>query len=208
MRLLIAALWLLASSAVAGLFDQPVSASDGRLLALTQALQQPLIRASYAQSRQLRLLKQPLKSSGNLLVVPGQAVILRQQQPLAEALLLRGGEIAGLDDQGARLPLAAADNAVMARLSPVLLAMLGGDWPALEQEFQLFFDGDEHHWQIGLKPRAEWLAQTLGEITLSGEAGLLLQLAIRVGDGDLTLMTLTPLAASPLTAEEQRALAP
>ena len=78
MRLLIAALWLLAGSAVAGLFDQPVSASDGRLLALTAALQQPLIRASYEQSRQLRLLKQPLQSSGTLLVVPGQAVILRQ----------------------------------------------------------------------------------------------------------------------------------
>lgn len=211
MRTALLLIGLLLTGAVhAELFDQPIAADAPALQTLANSLQQPLIRASYQQSRQLRLLKRPLLSSGEMVIVPGQALLLSQQQPLAQRLLLMPGQIAEIGDDGSRQPLAAGEGAVMEQLAPVLIAMLSGDWPTLAQEFDLFFQpaAADQPWQLGLHPKADWLRQALGEIVLSGQANAVERVTIRAGAGDLTDMVLTPLAATPLTAEESRALAP
>ncbi len=69
-------------------------------------------------------------------------------------------------------------------------ATLAGDRAALEQVFQLTFEGSFDTWTLTLMPRDAKLSRTVQQIDIAGERDTIHRVEIREADGDRSVMTI------------------
>jgi hypothetical protein len=61
---------------------------------------------------------------------------------------------------------------------------------ALQQDYQLFLEGDEDRWNLKLLPRNARMQKLVKRISISGEKNALRSVEILQADGDRSLMTI------------------
>ncbi|HDZ8883293.1 outer membrane lipoprotein carrier protein LolA [Aeromonas dhakensis] len=167
-----------------------------QLLALSQAKE-----ARFEQEKQVAGLSQPLKASGELLLVRDLGLWWQQQKPFPLTLTLTPTRMV---QQMAGQPATVIDNPQLLEFSQMLLALFGSDEATLSRYFSIDFHSTEDGWQLVLVPTLAPLDKVFASLTLSGQ-GQLDQLLIADKQGDSTRIRFSgwrerPL---PLTPEEQ-----
>lgn len=167
-----------------------------QLLALSQAKE-----ARFEQEKQVAGLSQPLKASGELLLVRDLGLWWQQQKPFPLTLVLTPTRMV---QQMAGQPATVIDNPQLLEFSQMLLALFGSDEATLSRYFSIDFHSTEDGWQLVLVPTLAPLDKVFASLTLSGE-GQLDQLLIADKQGDSTRIRFSDWRERPLplTPEEQ-----
>ncbi|MGI2852850.1 LolA family protein [Shewanella algae] len=162
-------------------------------------------RGQFEQVRWLKVLKQPLRSSGEFLFQRELGMLWQQQTPFDNLLLLKQGELIQQDSQG-KLSVTKADAgpaAVAEMLPRMMQSLLSGDIQALSQGFELYLLNDQAgHWQLGLKAKEQTMAALLPQMVLEGNQDLE-SLTLLAKNGDISQIFFSELDKSPLNDSER-----
>ncbi len=162
-------------------------------------------RGQFEQVRWLKVLKQPLRSSGEFLFQRELGMLWQQQTPFGNLLLLKQGELIQQDSQG-KLSVTKADAgpaAVAEMLPRMMQSLLSGDIQALSQGFELYLLNDQAgHWQLGLKAKEQTMAALLPQMVLEGNQDLE-SLTLLAKNGDISQIFFSELDKSPLNDSER-----
>ncbi|MCY9836404.1 outer membrane lipoprotein carrier protein LolA [Aeromonas media] len=161
----------------------------------------PARQAHFEQEKQVAGLSQPLKASGELLLVRDLGLWWQQQKPFALMLTLTPQRMV---QQVAGQPATVIDSPQLLEFSQMLLALFGSDEATLSRYFSIDFQSSGAGWQLVMVPTQAPLDKVFASLTLSGQ-GQLDQLLIADKQGDSTRIRFSgwrerPL---PLTPEEQ-----
>ena len=161
----------------------------------------PARQARFEQEKQVAGLSQPLKASGELLLVRDLGLWWQQQKPFALTLTLMPQRMV---QQVAGQPATVIDSPQVLEFSQMLLALAGSDEVTLSRYFKIDFQSTEAGWQLLLVPTLTPLDKVFASLTLSGQ-GQLDQLLIADKQGDSTRIRFSAWQARslPLTPEEQ-----
>ncbi|MBL0513090.1 outer membrane lipoprotein carrier protein LolA [Aeromonas media] len=167
-----------------------------QLLTLSQAKE-----AHFEQEKQVAGLSQPLRASGELLLVRDLGLWWQQQKPFPLTLTLTPTRMV---QQVADQPATVIDNPQLLEFSQMLLALFGSDEATLSRYFRIDFHSSEAGWQLVLVPSQTPLDKVFASLTLSG-LGQLDQLLIADRQGDSTRIRFSGWRerSLPLTPEEQ-----
>ena len=167
-----------------------------QLLTLSEVRQ-----AHFEQEKQVAGLSQPLKASGELLLVRDLGLWWQQQKPFALTLTLTPQRMA---QQMAGQPATVIDSPQLLEFSQMLLALFGSDEATLSRYFKIDFQSTEAGWQLLLVPTLTPLDKVFASLTLSGQ-GQLDELVIADKQGDSTRIRFSAWQerSLPLTPEEQ-----
>ncbi|WP_429180083.1 outer membrane lipoprotein carrier protein LolA [Aeromonas salmonicida] len=167
-----------------------------QLLTLSEVRQ-----AHFEQEKQVAGLSQPLKASGELLLVRDLGLWWQQQKPFALTLTLTPQRMV---QQMAGQPATVIDSPQLLEFSQMLLALFGSDEATLSRYFKIDFQSTEAGWQLLLVPTLTPLDKVFASLTLSGQ-GQLDELVIADKQGDSTRIRFSAWQerSLPLTPEEQ-----
>lgn len=167
-----------------------------QLLTLSQAKE-----AHFEQEKQVAGLSQPLRASGELLLVRDLGLWWQQQKPFPLTLTLTPTRMV---QQVAGQSATVIDNPQLLEFSQMLLALFGSDEATLSRYFRIDFHSSEAGWQLVLVPSQAPLDKVFASLTLSG-LGQLDQLLIADRQGDSTRIRFSGWRerSLPLTPEEQ-----
>ncbi len=186
------------------LFANPATEQALQQLSTKMALSDSS-RGQFKQVRWLRVLKQPLRSSGEFLFQRELGMLWQQQTPFGNLLLLKQGELIQQDSQG-KLSVTKADAgppAVAEMLPRMMQSLLSGNIQALSQGFELYLLNDQAgHWQLGLKAKEQTMAALLPQMVLEGNQDLE-SLTLLAKNGDISQIFFSELDKSPLNDSER-----
>lgn len=175
------ALWPLCAPAYPqGLFSSPLNGKvPGKLQSMQHRFSQSgAVELHFRQAKHLPELKQPLVSSGVLIIAPRLGVDWRVTKPFAsEWTVTRGGRVVKGPNNGA--PKAVAS---------LLMGLFSADIHKLRSAFKLYWTEQPPGWWLGLKPRNARLQQAISTIAVAGARGVH-QVEVDESGGDRTLIT-------------------
>jgi hypothetical protein len=133
-----------------------------------QIEQHTVVRAEFAQIKQMAALKRPLVNSGRLVFSRRHGVLWQIEQPYRMSYVLGEERIIEISADGARRERSLREIPGLAQVGRVFRAILGANAVALREIFDVSVQGDPTKWEIELKPRQAQLAQFLSSLKLSG----------------------------------------
>ncbi|MDR1280616.1 MAG: outer membrane lipoprotein carrier protein LolA, partial [Opitutaceae bacterium] len=126
------------------------------------------LRCDYEQTRTISGMSRPLRSTGELEIIPGSGLVFRQKTPFALTLRITPDQIeTTLENQPAET-LTARENPRLFQFNQLLDALIRADHAALEKIFDLTLTGTQAAWTLDLRPRDDLLSGIFRKITLSG----------------------------------------
>jgi hypothetical protein len=147
--------------------------------------------APFTEVHEMAMLKEPLRSSGELFYDAPDRLEKRTLTPRAESLLLDHGILTAQRGPHRHVLELSAYPQVVPFVESIR-ATLAGDAAALERYFSIDFQGELAHWTLHLTPKDPALAHTVKDITIEGERDVLHSVVIRQSDGDRSLITIGP----------------
>jgi hypothetical protein len=148
-------------------------------------------QVSFSEVHELAMLRQPVKSSGELVYVAPDRLEKHTLEPKPETLVLDHGMLTA--QRGHRkytVPLSDAPQVVPFVES--VRATLAGDTAALQRYFTVGFEGTVDRWRLSLMPRDPAIAKSVRAIHMEGERGAIRKVEIQESDGDRSLLTIGP----------------
>ncbi|AIR61211.1 membrane protein [Cedecea neteri] len=166
--------------------------------------EQPVVRAHFEQTRTIKDLPQPLKSSGEMLIARDKGLLWDQTTPFSMKLLLDDTRMVQAINGQPPQTITAENNPQMFQFNHLLRALFQADRKVLEQNFRVAFaDKGEGRWTLRLTPIVTPLDKIFASIDLAG--GQYLD-SIQLNDkqGDRTDITLSQHKLTPaqLTDDE------
>jgi outer membrane lipoprotein-sorting protein len=153
-----------------------------------------ITNGDFQQEKQLKVLRNPLISTGQFIYDQSKGVIWKTLTPVASILLVSDTRL--LTTQG--------EQAVPAAFGKVFKAMLGGDLNQLTEGFSITGFSRKSSWQLELNPKDELLKKIISSIVLSGDNELRL-LEIQEAGGNITRITFDHITHPTQLTPEQEA---
>lgn len=130
-----------------------------------------VLRGQFEQQKQLQGFRNPLKSSGDFLLLRDRGIAWNTRLPFASSTrLTRRKLLATLPDGSTQVLVDASASPAMAAVNALLMALVAGDLDALAKRFTLKeavrADGG---WSLTLQPRDAALKQAFTRIVLDGD---------------------------------------
>lgn len=149
-------------------------------------------QARFTEQRTVKGLDEPLVSSGTLSFSAPDRFARRTLKPRPEAMVVEGNGVTLTRGTRSRtLQLDSSPEAVVAVES--VRATLTGNAAVLRKYFDAKVDGSAERWTLDLQPRE---AGALRRIRIAGQRDEVRQVETELLDGDRTLMTIEPVAAT------------
>ncbi len=148
----------------------PAHAKDGD--GVRARLAKPaVLRGQFEQQKQLQGFRNPLKSSGDFLLLRDRGIAWNTRLPFASSTrLTRRKLLATMPDGSTQVLVDASASPAMAAVNALLMALVAGDLDALATRFTLkealLADGG---WSLTLQPRDAGLKQAFSRIVLDGD---------------------------------------
>ena len=166
------------------------------------------IRARFTQTQTRVALKQPLVSSGSLLLVRGRGVVWHIETPYQAIYLITDAGVSEINADGQRVGGTSAHGTPgtrgVAEVSRMMRAMLGGDLSALYSQFDVQAAGTPAQWRMQLTPNQPQLAQAIKGLQMNG-GSYLRTLRITLANSDVTTLDFADSATvTDLTPAEQQ----
>lgn len=140
-------------------------ANEVNLQAIEQRLMNaPITQGNFSQRKFLKVLRNPLLSSGRFIYHQQQGVLWQTQVPVASMLLLNDNRLISTEGEQ-DLPVAVAK---------VFKALLGANFQALAPEFTMVgqVGNGQQPWQLNLTPKTDLLKKMFANIQLNGDSEL------------------------------------
>lgn len=150
-------------------------------------------RATFHETRHLAILDRPVESTGVLEFTPPGRLEKRTTGLNAERVVADGDSLA-VERNGRRQVFALRDHPQVAVLIEGLRGTLAGDRAALEKVYRLRVEGREERWTLTLEPRDAALTRVVRRIVVGGFGAQVRRVEIEQGDGDRSVMVVTPVA--------------
>ncbi|ALR78495.1 outer membrane lipoprotein carrier protein LolA [[Enterobacter] lignolyticus] len=160
---------------------------------------QPVIRAHFEQTRTIKDLPQPLRSSGEMLIARDTGLLWDQKTPFPMQLMLNDARMVQSVNGQPPQVITADNNPQMFQLNHLLRALFQADRRVLEQNFRIDFqDTGDDRWTLRLTPTTTPLDKIFSSIDLAGQQYLE---SIKLNDkqGDKTDITLSQHRLTPTT---------
>ena len=119
------------------------------------------IEGRFEQQRYLADLDTTLASRGHFVYERAERVVWVLEEPVKDRLVLTPDSASALDEPG-------SDDRRRDQVAALFLRLLGGDWQALAERFEIAIDGDAESWRVTLTPRAAALRERIATIELRG----------------------------------------
>ncbi len=143
------------------------------------------MRTAFVELRESRLLKNPLRLSGEYRRPAGDVLVREVRAPYAETTTIRAGE-ATIERAGKSPRTFSLSRAPeLAGLQASFGALLSGDRALLERHYRIAADGTRQHWVLTLVPKDAPLAKQVRDIVLRGRGAELRCIETRPAKGDL-----------------------
>lgn len=146
---------------------------------------------NFVEEDHLAVLEQPVRSSGELLYDRPDHLEKRTFAPRPASLILDNGSVT-IQSGRRKHVLALRDYPQIVPLVESLRATLAGDRHALEQYFQLTFEGSLDRWTLTLVPLDAKLKGVAQRVRIEGMRDELHVLSITQADGDRSVMAIGP----------------
>jgi hypothetical protein len=177
---------------------RPAAAADlgWGLPQLMQSLRQVTSStAFFSERRELRMLSEPLMSSGTLSYVAPDQLQKRTLLPKPERLSIDGGKLTIERSQSnENRTVALADFPEIGAFVESIRATLAGDLPALERYYTISLQGDAGDWQITLEPKEKRLRELVKLIRIAGRGTSIRTIVSEQSDGDRSEMSIVETA--------------
>ena len=144
---------------------------------------------SFVEQNYLAVLDRPVEASGELLYERPDRLEKRTLAPRPASLMLEKGDLTIQSGRRKRV-LALHDYPQIAPFIESIRATLAGDRAALEQVFQLGFEGSLARWTLSLVPLDAKLKAVVREIRIEGARDELHTVTILQADGDRSVMVI------------------
>ena len=147
----------------------------------------------FVERKYLRMLSQPLESSGTLIYVAPDHLEKNTERPQPETLVVDGQSLViGGDPGGQARTLALPDNPEIWALVEGIRATLAGDLPGLSRFYAVNLQGNVTDWKLRLEPRDTRVQAMVKSMVMSGHNGQLDSIETFEADGDRSVMTVLP----------------
>ncbi|WP_149195293.1 LolA-related protein [Luteimonas suaedae] len=164
------------------------------------------VRTSFVEVRNSRMLKTPLRVTGEYLRPDAETLVREVHAPYVETTTLRDGEatIARAGRSPRTFALSRAPE--LAALQASFGALLDGDHDALERHYDIEMRGVRERWTMTLTPKDTALAAEIRDVTLYGRGAELRCIETRPREGELQRTLLAGAARSVDTQSDAAAL--
>lgn len=164
--------------------------------ALTVAELQQLLHGArpdvrYEEVRESPWLSSPVTTRGTLRVTP-QALEKHVESPRQETWRMLEDRVEWSGPGGARKQILFGQAPALQALTDVTRRAVAGDLVALERDFRISVQGDEHVWSAQLQPRGGLVARQLESVQLQGAGRQLMVLIVTERAGERTTTRLLP----------------
>jgi outer membrane lipoprotein-sorting protein len=151
-------------------------------------------QAKFVERKYLKMLNQPLESSGTLIYVAPDHLEKNTDQPKPESLVVDGDSltITGADGQSRSFSL--TDHPEIGAIVESIRATLAGDSDSLERFYTVSLLGGVSAWTLVLEPRDPKVQAIVQSIRISGHNGLIDTIETLETGGDRSVMTVQPVA--------------
>jgi outer membrane lipoprotein-sorting protein len=148
--------------------------------------------ASFAERKYLRILTEPLESSGTLLYTAPSRLEKNTLLPIEESMMLDHDKVT-LEDKAKR-QRRTFDLRAQPALRPFvesIRATLAGDLPTLQRYYKIALDGEPDRWRLVLTPSESRMRAAVSEIRIAGSGTWVGSIEIIEPTGDRTVMTIS-----------------
>jgi len=142
--------------------------------------------SGFAETKHMRLLRRPLRATGQLIFIPRQGLYRQLQSPFEQELFITDQAIYQRHASGAAETLSLAKLPAAKAFVEAFLAVFSGSWETLQTHFQVYFATRGAGWQLGLKPVPSVMAKLIACLVLDGEQERLAALHVQETNGDIT----------------------
>jgi hypothetical protein len=169
-------------------FQEPLSQSTvpEALHRILEAHQGHGLTSRFDETKQMKLLRRPLRATGQLVFIPGQGLYRQLQSPFEQELFITDGAIYQRQASGATETLSLAKLPAAKAFVEAFFAVFSGSWDTLHQYFYVYFARRKPGWQLGLRPLQATMANLISCLILDGEQERLVALHVQETNGDVT----------------------
>lgn len=199
-------LGLLAVPVLARAAAAPVDANGAGLEAIKRQLA-PFdgLKGGFQQSKKIRVIKKPLVSEGDFILLKGKGVIWRTLKPMASTLRISRDDIAELKGGKAAILVSMKDQPALGIIGKVLFAVFSADVDELKRHFDFVRvdpPDSSGHWSADLRPRDAMVRKGVERIGIEG--GRFVE-AITLGEanGDVSVIRFASTSESRPSKEEE-----
>ena len=165
------------------------NATLDEVMALLAQRQQGEVK--YVEEDYLKVLDEPVKSSGVLVYRAPDHLEKRALAPKPQSLILDGERLTvKRGHRTYRMDL--SQDPEVAPFVDSIRDTLAGNERALERVFKVTFSGSLEQWQLKLVPLDEKVARKVSAVEIAGERGEIRSVEILQRDGDRSVMTIEP----------------
>ncbi|GAA0208625.1 hypothetical protein GCM10009123_15110 [Kangiella japonica] len=177
--------------------SQSVSAFTGDscdLKQITQVLQSQESLHQFSQEKHIKVLANPLKSSGYLLLADNDAVVWQTLKPIKSTTVISELEFKQFNknDQPVSMPTN-SDNQTSQLISSTFLSILSGNLNSLNANFEVEALCDQSSWDIRLTPTNPRIKRMIKLIQIDG-SGHIEHLSFSEANDDTTKLLFTPVS--------------
>jgi len=168
--------------------DRPAGGGiDGLMLGLAQVKS---ARGRFVERKYLRILSEPIESSGTLLYRAPDRIEKEVVRPRTERMVVDGDKLT-IDrgtDGGART-LSLAEYPHIQAIVEGIRATLAGDLLTIRRFYEVDYRGDAAAWLLILQPREQKLRNLVASIRIAGTGNAIRTVETIEGDGDRSMMS-------------------
>lgn len=167
---------------------------------LSTRLQQPqAVEGAFVQERYLAGLAKPLRTEGQFVLQPGQALLWQMNKPFTQQLRVRADGIwqwrAGQWQKNTATE--------QQRQMQLFLDLLGGHAQGLQQHFDVQLHGTAQSWRLVLVPKTVLMKQIFSRIEIQGD-DVVRQMTLLEKQGDKTVTRFHTIQINPILRPEVR----
>ncbi|HEX4234310.1 MAG TPA: LolA-related protein [Caldimonas sp.] len=151
--------------------------------------------ATFVETRRIEMLDRTLVSSGRLRFKAPDVFVRETLKPRHEKLAVDGNTLTmSLGERSRTMQLDASPESAV--IVEAIRGTLTGNRAALERLFEARLSGDVRQWSLELVPRDLRLRAEVASVRVSGRESMVQEVGIQLADGDHSVMTIEPIAAS------------
>jgi len=194
-----------AQEQVQDVFQFPVKLSQNDTLkAISARLRQiQVLRAAFSQTKKIKALRRPLKSSGQFLFATDQGVLWQTQKPFPSTFVITPKGIQQRSEHSEPLTIAVDERPIIGGFTRVFLSLFSGDTSELEDRFKLYVSGDADNWTIGLEPEKKVMSRLISRIVMRGDSHIS-EIYFFETSGDTTRIAFEAVVTEEPLSEEER----
>ena len=152
----------------------------------------PASTASFVELKQLRLLNQPLRTSGRLIYVAPDRLRKETIEPAPASLTIEGDRLTIEQPGDTTRTLSLRAYPEIGALSGAIRWTLAGDLAALSDAYTITLGGTARDWTLTLEPRDRRVRDLVTLIRLRGAGESILGVETFEAAGDRSAMTIAP----------------